>query len=229
MGGKAMFEGFNESTVKYYQLIKNCNSKDIHKENEALYFTGIKYPLEALYYELYDYFRKLDSDLLSSKRRCISTAYNDARFCRESPIKEYFYVKFKLDIMNKKNALGFFFDASLTGYKFGLNIYNLDARGMEKIRNYLLNNKQYAKKVIDKFNRSGLLKVRGEKYKRKCYAEENAVLQEWLEHKQLFFVQESELGSNFYSRDILDDILAVFDNTQEVYFMLKEALQTSNI
>ena len=35
--------------------------------------------------------------------------------------------------MNKKNTLGFFFDASLDGYKYGLNIYNPDANGMNKI------------------------------------------------------------------------------------------------
>ena len=97
-----MFEGFNESTLGYYQAISRNNCKNIHQENQVLYLEGVKYPLEELYYELYSYFSKIDSDLLT----------------------------------NKKNALGFFFDASLDGYKFGLNIYNLDARGMEKIRDW---------------------------------------------------------------------------------------------
>ena len=81
-----------------------------------------------MYYELYNYFGKLDSDLLSNKRRCLSSAYNDARFSKDAPIKEYFYLRFKLATINKKNAPGFFFDASLTGYRFGLNIYHSDAR-----------------------------------------------------------------------------------------------------
>lgn len=114
-----------------------------------LYLEGVKYPLEELYYELYSYFSKIDSDLLTNKRRSISSAYNDARFCSDNPIKEYFYIRFKKDTANKKNALGFFFDASLDGYKFGLNIYNLDARGMEKIRDYILDNKHYSKEIIE--------------------------------------------------------------------------------
>ena len=81
-----MFEGFNESTIRYYEAIRNDNSKKIHKEKEMLYFEGVKQPLEELYYELYSYFSRVDSDLLSNKRRCISTAYNDARFCS---IKEH--------------------------------------------------------------------------------------------------------------------------------------------
>ena len=180
--------------------------------------------MEELYYELYSYFSKVDSDLLSNKRRCISSAYNDARFCKDAPIKEYFYIRFKLDTANKKNALGFFFDVSLAGYKFGLNIYNLDARGMEKIRDYILDNKHYAKEVIEKFNKAGLLEVRGEKYKRAYYPEESAVLQEWLERKRISFVHEDELSSVFYGRNMLECILAAFDSVQDVYFMLKEAL-----
>ena len=66
--------------------------------------------------------------------------------------------------MNKKNALGFFFDASLDGYKYGLNIYNPDANGMNKIREYILDNKHYAKRVIEDFNEACLLEIQGEKY-----------------------------------------------------------------
>lgn len=219
-----MFEGFNEATVGYYKAVSRNNCRATHKENELLYFDGVKYPLEELYYELYSYFSKVDSHLLSNKRRCISSAYNDARFCNDAPIKEYFYIRFKLNTANKKNALGFFLDASLTGYKFGLNIYNLDARGMEKIRDHILDNKHYAKDVIEKFNRDGLLEVRGEKYKRAYYSGENAVLQEWLERKRISFVQEDELSSVFYGRDMLNCILTAFDSVQDVYFMLKEAL-----
>lgn len=175
-----MFEGFNESTIRYYQAIGRNNCKKTHQENEMLYLEGVKYPLEELYYELYSYFSRLDSDLLSNKRRCISSAYNDARFCSDAPIKEYFYIRFKLDTVNKKNAPGFFFDASLAGYKFGLNIYNSDARGMEKIRDYILDNKHYAKEVIEKFNKAGLLEIRGEKYKRAYHPEEICLTLFWL-------------------------------------------------
>ena len=137
-----MFEGFNESTLGYYQAISRNNCKNIHQENQVLYLEGVKYPLEELYYELYSYFSKIDSDLLTSKRKSISSAYNDARFCSD-PIKEYFYIRFKLDTANKRNALGFFFDASLDGYKFGLNIYNLDAREYEVTPWYKLENVRY--------------------------------------------------------------------------------------
>ena len=161
-----MFQGFNESTIMYYKAIHKENSKKVYQDNEQLYLEGVKFPLDELYFELYNYFNGVDRDLLSNRRRCISSAYNDARFCCETPIKEYFYIRFKLNRMNKKNALGFFFDASLDGYKYGLNIYNPDANGMNKIREYILDNKHYAKRVIEDFNEACLLEIQGENIKR---------------------------------------------------------------
>lgn len=219
-----MFEGFNESTTGYYQAIKKDNSKNTYRENKMLYVDGVKYPLEELYSELYQYFNIIDRDLLGNKRQCISPAYNDARFCRNTPIKEYFYIRFKLDKVSKKNVPGFFFDASLTGCKFGLNIYNSDARGMEKIREYILDNRNFAKGVIEKFNEAGLLGVRGEKYQRACYPEEDVVLQDWLERRRISFVHEDGLNDVFFGRAMLECMLAAFDSVQDVYVMLKEAL-----
>ncbi|MCI8623182.1 MAG: DUF2461 domain-containing protein [Provencibacterium sp.] len=219
-----MFQGFNESTIKYYEAIRRENSKKAYQDNEQLYLEGVKIPLDELYFEWYNYFNAVDRELLSNKRRGISSVYNDARFCCGSPIKEYFYIRFKLNKTNKKNALGFFFDASLDGYKYGLNIYHPDANGMNKIRDYLLDNKRFAKRAIETFNQSGLLEIQGEKYKRAYYPNEDIVLQDWLERKRISFTHEESLSAAFYKREILDGIFSAFDSVNEVYFMLKEAL-----
>lgn len=219
-----MFQGFNESTIMYYKAIRNENCKKVHQDNEQLYLEGVKIPLDELYFELYNYFNGIDRNLLSNRRRCISSAYNDARFCCGTPIKEYFYIRFKLNSANNKNALGFFLDASLDGYRYGLNIYNPDAGGMNKIREYILDNRHFAKRVIEAFNETGLLEIKGEKYKRAYYPNEDIVLQEWLEHKRISFIHEENLSDTFYKREILDYIFSAFDSVNEVYFMLKEAL-----
>ncbi len=219
-----MFCGFNEATVKYYEAIGRENTKTAHQANALLYTEGIKEPLEALYFALHAYFERLDSDLLHAKRRCVSSAYNDARFCGSAPIKEYCYVRFKLERPGGKNAPGFFFDASLDGYKYGLNIYNMDARGMEKLRSYMLDNRSFATDIIRKFNDARLLKVCGDLYKRPNYPDENDILREWLEHRRISFVQEESLNARFFKPVLLDDIRASFDSVRDVYFMIKEAV-----
>ncbi len=217
-----MFQGFNESTIMYYKAVRKENCKKVYQDNEQLYIEGVKIPLDELYFELYNYFNSIDSDLLSNKKRCVSSAYNDARFCCGIPIKEYFYIRFKLN--RKKNALGFFFDASLDGYKYGLNIYNQDTSGTNKIREYILDNKYYAKKVIKDFNEARLLEIHGEKYKKAFYPKEDIILQEWLERKRISCIHEENLSAVFYRREILNLIFLAFDSAKEVYFMLKEAL-----
>lgn len=75
-----------------------------------LFNEGIKEPLEQLYYELSNFIMSYDPDLTTEKRRCISSPYNDARFCTGKPIKEYFYIRFRISqsLQNKNNILGLF-------------------------------------------------------------------------------------------------------------------------
>lgn len=47
-----MFEGFNDSTIKYFELMEQQNDKDVFKRNQLLYEEGIKIPCEQLFYEL---------------------------------------------------------------------------------------------------------------------------------------------------------------------------------
>ncbi len=220
-----MFQGFNQSTIRYYEAIRHRNSRESHQEHLELYLEGVKYPLEELYLELSNYFSRLDRDLLAPRRRCMSSLYNDARFCGNAPIKEYFYVRFKLDTADGKNALGFFFDASLDRYKYGLQIYHLDARGMERFRAYLLDHRHSVAGMVERFEESGLLQVLGERYLRCHYPEvEHPALRDWLEHKKIAWVHEQVLDPAFYARDILNQMCAGFDSAAELYFMGKEAL-----
>ncbi len=219
-----MFQGFNKDTITYYETIRRDNSRIAHKENETLYLEGVKYPLEEMYYELYNYFNRLDNCLLSNKRRCISSAYNDARFSKENPIKEYFYLRFKLEKADNKNVLGFFLDAALDGYRYGLNIYHMDAKGMERIRDVILDNKHYATETIQKFNTCGLLELQGERFKKDNYPKESAVLREWLERKRISLYHEENINSSFFNREIIDQMFSAFDSVKDIYFMLKEAL-----
>ena len=87
-----------------------------------------------------------------------------------------------------------------------------------------MDNRNFAKGVIEKFNESGLLGCREKNIKRACYPEEDVILREWLERRRISFVHEDELKRCVFGRDMLECMLAGFDSVQDVYFMLKEAL-----
>lgn len=222
-----MFQGFNDATINYFEAIRKENSKSNYKAHEQYYFEGVKEPLEELYYELFNYFGDIDSQLLSSKRRCISSAYNDARFSKEEPIKEYFYIRFKLDKGGKKSMPGFFLDASLEGYRYGMSIYKPESKDMEKIREYFLDNKYSAIEAVQKFEKAGLLELQGELYKKTQYPEADALLKPLLERKRLAFVRESSLDEAFFSRSLIDSMLAAYDSVTDMYQLMKEALKNT--
>ena len=53
-----MFEGFYVYTIMYYKGIYKDNNKKVYQDNEQLYLEGVKFPLDELYFELYNYFLK---------------------------------------------------------------------------------------------------------------------------------------------------------------------------
>ena len=222
-----MFQGFNDVTINYFEAIRKENSRSNYKAHESWYLEGVKEPLEELYYELFNYFGKVDAQLLSSKRRCISSAYNDARFSKEEPVKEYFYIRFKLDTAGKKSMPGFFLDASLDGYRYGMSIYKPESKDMEKIRDYFLDNKYSAIEAVQKFDKAGLLLLQGELYKKEHYPETDPVLKPLLERKRLTFVKESYLDDMFFSRKLLENMLVAYDSVMDIYQLMKEALKST--
>lgn len=78
--------------------------------------------------------------------------------------------------------------------------------------------------MIEAFNETHLLEIKGEKYKRAYYPNENFSLQEWLKRKRISFTHGEYINATFYKREILDCTFSAFNSVNEVYFMLKEAL-----
>lgn len=221
---KRVFQGFNESTIKYFELMEYENDKMNFIKNQVLYEDGIKQPLEQLFYELSNFFSVLDYDLTINKRRCISSPYNDARFCAGRLMKEYIYIRFKVNRMKKENTLGFFFDASKTNYRYGLNIYNLNSRGMELIRNEILTNRKEAKSLIKQFNSSATMKLEGKRYVRDYFPAEEEALKKWLNMRTISICCKEEMNSVFFERTLLDNLLSAYSDISEIYFFLKRAL-----
>lgn len=219
-----MFEGFNDSTINYFELIEYQNDKENFVKNRLLYEEGIQLPLEQMFYELANYFSNLDFDLVINKRSCISSPYNDARFCVGKPIKEYIYIKFKVNRIKRENTLGFFFDASKTNFKYGLNIYNSNSKGMERVRTEILNNKKKAKDLIRKFSESNNMQLVGKTYVKDYFPEEENILKSWLNMRTISIYHKEEMNSVFFKRDLLVNMLKAYAEIEDIYFFLKEAI-----
>ena len=103
-----MFSGFNDSTIKYFVLIECQNDKYTFKNNHTLYEEGIKQPCEHLFDELASFLTCLDNNLILNKRICISSPYNDARFCAGTPMSSTFISSLKHITQDQKTYLDSF-------------------------------------------------------------------------------------------------------------------------
>ena len=140
-------------------------------------------------------------------------------------MKEYTYVRFKLAKSSKENVVGFYFDASMNCFRYGINIYNLNAHGMEQIRGKLLENEQKSRKLIRRLEEKQALEVSGEFYKRSYYPDKDAGLRKWLDRKSIHFSHEEPMNQAFFERTLLENMLEAFEQIREVYFLLKQALR----
>ena len=219
-----MFSGFNDSTIKYFVLIECQNDKYTFKSNHTLYEEGIKQPCEHLFDELASFLTCLDNNLILNKRICISSPYNDARFCAGTPMKQYFYIKFKTHNSRSENIPGFFFDASRKCYKYGMNIYNMNALGMEKIRQAILDNKKTAIHLIEQFEHSNTFQLVGKSYVQDHFPNENNTIKKWLNMKTISFHHKEDINPVFFQRALLDNIINAYSEIKDLYSFVKKAL-----
>lgn len=220
-----MFQGFNEATIKYWEEMECDNSRENFKGQQDLYQAGIKLPLEELYYDLLKYFEKLDCTFNLRKNCCISSPYNDARFCGDRPMKEYVYVRFRLLKSRKENVAGFFFDASREDFRYGINIYHMNAKGMGQIRGELLQDEEKSIDLINHITRKNLLEVSGDCLKRSYYPDREEPLKSWLDKRNIQFSHEEPISEIFFRRDLLEQMLTTFEESMELFRLLNRALR----
>lgn len=128
-----MFNGFGRNIDNVFNDIMFDNTRSHFDTIKSDYDKTIRTPLIELYNDLIPVVQSIDPAFCIDKRRCISSVYNDFRFSRNNPIKEYMYIKFTLLNQSNKNLLGFFIDFSVTGVRYGLQLYKPILTVMSKL------------------------------------------------------------------------------------------------
>jgi len=158
------FTGFTRETQGFFIAVKFDNSRENFIANKAAYDEHVKRPLVELFEELAPIVRAIDANICARRGRCVSGAYNDARFSRAEPIKEYMYLHFCAEIKSGKDVPGFFFDASHDGYRFGLQLYHVTAAGMRAIRSAAADDYKKFSRIVESVEAAGRFSLEGADY-----------------------------------------------------------------
>jgi uncharacterized protein (DUF2461 family) len=219
-----MFHGFTEKTLEYFLSICLDNSKSNFESLRALYQEHVKTPLYALYEELLPVIQGIGQTVCVKRSRCVSGAFNDARFSSSDPVKAYMYLHFCAETSRDNDIPGFFMDASHDGYRYGLQIYHRTTQGMTRLRDYaLVNERRFSGIIRDIKDRDEFL-LEGESYKKERYLSVNEPVKGWLNRKSWWLGRTCPPDDAFFSPALVKYLGEGYQSLQLLYGFMCEGL-----
>jgi uncharacterized protein (DUF2461 family) len=218
------FQGFTEQTLGYFLSISFDNTKSHFEGLRACYQEHVKTPLYALYEELVPAVLELDPNICAKRARCVSGAYNDARFSRSDPVKTYMYLHFCAETGRETDIPGFFMDASYDGYRYGLQVYHRTTQGMAKLRDFVLSNEQRFSGIIRDIAARGEFTLEGECYKQDRYPSVKQPVKDWLNRKSWWLGSTNPPDGTFFSPALVSRLSGGFSALQGLYRFMSDGL-----
>ena len=100
-----MFNGFNEKTISVLDSLKFNNSKSYYNNIKEEYAENVIKPLKLLNEDLIGVLGEIDGDLILNTRYCVSSPFSDARFIKSKQLKEYVYLRYRVNPQKSCNVL----------------------------------------------------------------------------------------------------------------------------
>jgi len=167
MKSASQFNGFPREFVDFLFSLRFSNTVELLPENKVIYKALITEPLTLLFHSLTETALSVSDTLITKPSKCISTMYNDMRFSRNTPLKEYMYIRFR-ESSRERDILGLYFDMGCEHYSYGIRIYQQTSAGMEKIRDSVLENSQAFTRELDKLKHMGMV-IEGDQFAKDRY------------------------------------------------------------
>ncbi|MBQ7291719.1 MAG: DUF2461 family protein [Clostridia bacterium] len=217
-----MFNGFNKKTIEILDSLKFNNNKPYYNSIKEKYTENVTKPLKLLSEDLIEVLRDIDIDLVANTRYCVSTPFADARFNKAKPIKEYVYLRYRINPQKSSNVLGYFFDASPEGMKYGLKLYKASPRGVRDIGDELLwENLDVLNALAGK---GYLLTMGGSDEHEERFSKVALNKKEWVKGKDFMLYKKCDIEDTFFERALFDKISADFCELKNVYYILKDTI-----
>ena len=222
------FDGFTQHALDYFIAIRFDNSKSNFELNRRNYLEHVKAPLCELHAELAPVMLAIDPAICVRRGRCVSGAFNDARFSRADPVKEYMYLHFcaeKNDLSD--DVPGFFMDASHDGYRCGLQIYHHTAGGMKTLRDAALTDPEKFRAAIGGIGKS--FNLEGEDYKTDRRPDAPPDLKPWLNKKSWWVGRARPIDAAFRSPGLVRELAEGFKTLAPLYVFIVKSLSDPRV
>ena len=218
------FNGFTENTIEYFFNISLDNTKSNFEAHRAQYNKYVKAPLHELHASLLPAMLEIDPDICARASRCVSGAYNDARYVKNNPIKTYMYLHFCAETGRETDVPGFFMDASYNGYRYGLQIYHRTTQGMTKLRDAAVKNEKQFVRIIRAIESGSEFTLEGDSYKKDRFPAAVPPIKSWLNKKSWWVGTTCPSDSAFLTAGLTQTLADGFKTLKALYDFINEAL-----
>jgi uncharacterized protein (TIGR02453 family) len=218
------FQGFTDKTLEYFLNICLDNSKTNFEINRQMYIEHVREPLRALHEALVPVMLGIDSNICVKLSRCVSGAYNDARFSRSDPVKTYMYLHFCAETGRENDIPGFFMDASYDGYRYGLQVYHRTTQGMTKLRDAVMSNENRFSGIVDMIEKQGVFLLEGDSFKKDHFPAATPLLKNWLNRKSWWIGRTNMPDGDFFSAGLVKRLGEGFRSLGAMYCFICDAL-----
>ena len=217
------FHGFSESFVDFLFSLQFNNTIEMLPENKPTYKRLITEPLTQLFHALAPISLSISGTVITKPSKCVSTMYSDMRFSRTTPLKGYMYLRFR-EPFCEKDILGLYFDMGCDYYGYGIRIYKQTSAGMERIREYAIENSQSFTRELENLNRLNMAII-GDKFAKDRYPEiSNETLTDLLNRKGFYIERTCPINESVYNGMMQDEIAEAYQGVKGLYLLLRKAL-----
>lgn len=222
------FTGFSRKTLKFLRGLNANNNKTWFEAHRADYENYVLGPLRNLVTDLGDFMLDIDLcfEITPAVNKTISRIYRDTRFSKDkSPFRSTVWITFKNQ--NKDwttRVCGYFFELSVSAYRYGMGFYNAAPAIMSKFREQIDENPKEFNKVISFFPKQHTFVLEGEKYKRIIDKSKPEKIQEWYQRKNMYLVCNRKIDETLFSRKLVDDLISGFGMIAPLYLYLQKII-----
>lgn len=214
------FNGFPKELPDFLFELKFQNTIEKQEENLIKYRKIISEPLKMLYEELKQTAEEISPMFETRANRCVSTPYTDRRFSPDAPLKEYMYIRFKLSGA-EDNIIGLYFDMGCDFYSYGLRIYKQTVKGMDIIREKIMNTPEKYSSALDLITQNGF-KIIGEKYKKdKCPQLPDGYAKELYNMKGFYIGKDTAINQRVFTEELAEEIKAGFMTAANMIMLIE--------
>ena len=217
------FSGFPKGFADFLFSLQFNNTIELLPENKPTYKRLIAEPLTLLFNALTPTALSVSETVITKPSKCVSTMYSDMRFSRATPLKGYMYIRFR-EPFGEKDILGLYFDMGSDYYGYGIRIYKQTSAGMERIREYAIENSQPFTRELENLTRLNMTLV-GDKFAKDRYPEiSNSALNDFLNRKSIYIERACPINEAVFNGKLQDEIAEAYCGVKGLYLLLKKAL-----